>query len=144
MIASWPGHIEPGTTSDHISAFWDVLPTLCEVSGAPTPADTDGISFLPTLLGDGEQPDHEYLYWEFPAYNGQQALRMGDWKLVRQNLKKGEPTLELYNLAEDIREAHNVADQYPEIISQARAYLKAAHQQAEVERFRMEALGDEL
>jgi arylsulfatase len=76
MIASWPDHIEPGTRSDHVSAFWDVMPTLCEIAGVDAPEDTDGLSFLPSLTGN-MQPKHEYLYWEFPEYGGQQAERIG-------------------------------------------------------------------
>ena len=73
MIASWPGRITPGTTSNHLSAFYDVMPTLCEVIGQPIPGQSDGISFLPTLLNKPQMEEHEYLYWEFPEYNGCQA-----------------------------------------------------------------------
>ncbi len=88
MVASWPKQIQPGTESNHISAFWDVMPTLCEVAGIDAPADTDGISFLPALTG-ANQTAHEHLYWEFPSYGGQQAVRMGKWKGIRKNIFKG-------------------------------------------------------
>ena len=123
MIARWPGKIKPSTTTDHISAFWDVLPTIAEVTGTRPPDGIDGVSFAPTLLGrpqDQKQP--EYLYWEFTGYGGQQAVRLGDWKGVRQNMlrrkKNANPlAIELYNLAEDIGESKDVAKQHPEIVA---------------------------
>src|ERR1051325_3468222 len=76
MIVRWPRRVMPGRTSDHISGFQDVLPTLCEISGAKPPKGLDGISMLPTILGkgEGEQKKHDFLYWEFPGYGGQQAV----------------------------------------------------------------------
>lgn len=128
MIARWPGKIKPGTTTDHLSAFCDVLPTLAEVAGAAPPEGIDGLSFLPTLLGQPEkQKQHEYLYWEFPAYGGQQAVRMGPWKAVRQNmLAKANRTplrIELYNLDNDIGEQQDLADARPEIVQKAAAIM---------------------
>ncbi|MCK4747661.1 MAG: arylsulfatase, partial [Bacteroidales bacterium] len=138
MIASWPGKIEPGSESEHISAFWDLLPTLCEISGAEVPEETDGISYLPELLGEETQEEHPHLYWEFPQANGQQAVRMGPWKAVRKDIRDGNLELELYNLDEDIREQHNVADEHPEIIEQMEMIMKQEHQTPEVDRFKME------
>lgn len=65
MIASWPGHIPEGTTSDLLCAFWDMMPTMCELAGVAAPA-TDGISIVPTLLGEEQKQQHDYLYWEYP------------------------------------------------------------------------------
>lgn len=145
MIASWPGKIVPGTETDHISAFYDVLPTLCEVSGAGIPDGIDGISFLPTLLGkQNRQKKHEFLYWEFPESGGQQAIRMGNWKGIRRGIRKGNLQIELFNLAEDTLEANDVADQNPEIVQNMEQIFKNEHTQAEIERFRMEALGDRV
>jgi len=145
MIAAWPGHIEPGSTTGHISAFWDVMPTLGEIAGVPVPEDTDGISFLPTLLGnDAEQVEHEFLYWEFPAYGGQRALRMDKWKVINRNLmEEGPIQYELYNLQEDPQEQNNVADEHPEVIDKAKSIFAREHTPAEIERFRMAALADE-
>lgn len=131
MIARWPGHIEPGTETDLISAFWDVLPTLAEVAGAKPPQGIDGISFLPTLLGKPEkQKHHEYLYWEFAGYGGQQAVRMGPWKAVRRDiLRKNNPDplkIELYNLDADIGESKDVAADHPEIVSKMRQIMASA------------------
>ena len=141
MIATWKGKIQPNTESNHISAFYDVLPTLCDVATAPIPKNTDGISFLPTLLNK-KQDTHEFLYWEFPAYKGQQALRMGKWKAIRRNILEGNITIELYDLENDIREQNDVASNHPEVIAKIEAIFKSEHRPAETERFRMAALGD--
>ncbi|MFP4064033.1 MAG: arylsulfatase [Bacteroidales bacterium] len=139
MIASWPAHIEGGQTSGHISAFHDVLPTLSEIAETGTPEQTNGISFLPELTG-GNQPGHEYLYWEQPP--NQQAVRMDKWKGIRTNIREGDLSIELYNLEEDIQEQHNVADQHPEIIQEMETIMQNARTEPEIEQFRMEALGD--
>ncbi len=83
MLAWWPGRIQPGSTTDHPSAFWDFLPTAVELAGVRAPAGIGGISYLPTLLGR-PQPSHEYLYWEFLRdRDAGQAVRLGRWKAVR-------------------------------------------------------------
>lgn len=116
FIARWPGKVPAGAVSDLPAAFCDLLPTLCEVAAAPAPKDTDGISFLPTLLGRQGQKKHPFLYWEFAGYGGQQAVRMGDWKGVRQQLRKGQNKMELYNLAQDVGEKNDVAARHPDIV----------------------------
>ncbi|HEX42831.1 MAG TPA: hypothetical protein ENN81_12345, partial [Phycisphaerales bacterium] len=108
FIARWPGRIKPGSTSDHVSAFWDFLPTCCELTGRQIPQDIDGVSMLPALLGRDNQKQHEYLYWEL---NGQQAIRVGDWKALRN---KPWLDVELYNLAEDMGEKNNLAKASPD------------------------------
>lgn len=138
MIASWPGHIKPGTQTDHISVQYDLMATLSDIVGVEKPADTDGISFLPTLLQQEGQQPHDFLYWEFPEYGGQVAIRMNEWKVVRQHLKDDEdPTLELYNLKTDLAETKNVAEEHPEILERAAAIFEAEHINAETERFRI-------
>jgi arylsulfatase len=137
MIARWPGKIKASTTTDHPSAFQDVLPTLAEVAGVEVPEGIDGISFLTTLLGEpGKQQKHAYLYWEFPGYGGQQAVRMGDWKAVRQNMLRDdnpEPLeTQLYNLESDIGESKNVADDYPEVVKQLERIMANARIPSEV------------
>ena len=143
MIAYWPAVIAPGRTTDHISAFWDLLPTLTEVAGAPIPDDTDGLSFAPTLRGQsGSQAQHEFLYWEFPSYGGQQAVRLGKWKGVRQNMLEGNLDVALYDLEGDPLEENDVAADNPEIVAQIETILKQEHVPSEIERFQFEVLGE--
>jgi arylsulfatase len=114
MIAAWPGKIKPGVVSEHISAFWDIFPTFCELAGTQTPEGLDGISMLPTLLDTGEQKEHEYLYWELGR---NQAIRLGNWKAIRR-LKGKEQKIRLFNLKTDIKERTNVAVQNPDVVKQ--------------------------
>ncbi len=144
MIASWPGHIEAGSKTDHVSVQYDVMATIADLTGFDIPKDTDGISFLPTLLSEPTQKKHDFLYWEFPSYGGQVAIRMGDWKLIRKYLKANDKsknaTLELYNLKTDSLEIDNVADQHPEIIKKAAEIFDREHTVPEVEKFRIPAV----
>jgi len=142
MIAQWPGKIIPGTETSHISAFYDVLPTLCEIAEINAPGDIDGISFLPTLLGKENQKKHEFLYWEFPAYGGQQAVRMGKWKGIRKNIFKDSLRVQLYNLEEDIQELNDVSSQHPEIVKQIEKIFRDERTTPEIERFKIKQLGD--
>ena len=141
LIASWPKQIKAGTTSNHISAFYDMMPTFCELAGITAPEKTDGVSFKNTLLGKNQQ-EHDFLYWEFPSYQGQQAVRMGKWKAIRKNIFKGNLTLELYNLEEDIKELNDVSKKFPEVIKKMEDIMKQEHTPAENERFKFKQLGD--
>lgn len=141
MIASWPGVIEMGSISNHASSFYDVMPTLCEITKAPLPEGIDGQSFVNALTGK-EQAPKDFLYWEFPAYKGQQAVIMGNWKGVRQNMFDGNLQLELYNLETDSIEQNNIADQHPEIIAQLEKIMEREHIPAEIERFKFEVFGE--
>ena len=128
LIARWPGRIAAGATSRLIGAFWDVMPTLCELAGAETPGNIDGLSIAPTLLDRAGQKIHEYLYWEYHSEGGAQAVRFGDWKAVRNHVNRApDATPELYNLADDPSEKTNLASEHPEVAAQAAAYMKAAH-----------------
>lgn len=125
--ARWPGKIAPGRVSELLWYFPDVLPTIAEVTGAPAPADVDGISIVPELLGSlsgQKQRTHEYLYWELL---GQTAVRMGNWKAVQP---KTNAAWELYDLARDASETKDLADTEPGILQQLVAHAKAAHQPA--------------
>ena len=118
--------IKPGV-SDHISYFPDLLPTLLDVAGfpEPIPKDVDGVSFAATLRGQRDrQKAAAFLFWEFAGYGGQQAVRMGDWKRVRQKLHKGKTAIELYNLKEDIGEKHDLAAKHPEVVKRIETILK--------------------
>ena len=122
LIAWWPGTVPAGTVADHPSAFWDFLPTACELAGVTVPGAIDGVSYLPTLLGRKGQRQHDYLYWEFLERGGKQALRMGRWKAIRQDLRRlPHGPIELYDLQTDIAEAHNVGEAHPNILRQAEA-----------------------
>lgn len=114
FVARWPGKIPSGIVSDHISAQYDLMATLGEIAGQEV-SDTDGISFLPALLGKKEEQKlHDYLYWEFPGGN-QIAIRIGDWKGVKpRNRMNTDNNWEVYHLVSDETESENVADQFPE------------------------------
>ncbi len=133
MIAWWPKQIEAGTQTDHISAFWDVMPTVAEIAGVTAPDNIDGISFLPTLLGQKDQKQHDYLYWEFHEKGGRKALRKGDWKLVSYNVNNPEKTtVELYDLSADLGEENNLADENPELVKELQQLMKQARTESEV------------
>jgi len=132
-IARWPGKIKAGSVNNHISAFWDFLPTCCDLVGIDSPEGIDGISMLPTLLGQGwSQKKHEFLYWEFHEQGKRQAVRMGEWKGVWLNVAKNpNGPIELYNLKTDIAEQHNVADQHPQIVAKIERCMKSARTPSE-------------
>jgi len=132
MVASWPGQIPPNQVSDVPSAFWDLLPTICQVSGARVPEGVDGISIFPTLTGKGKQELHKYLLWEFPSYGTQQALRLGRWKGVRQKIAKGNKHLELYDLKNDPKESVDVSAKYPEIANKIDGLLQTERTESEL------------
>ena len=116
MIAYWPGKVQPGE-SNHITASWDMLPTFAELAGAKYEHRVDGLSLVPTLLGAGEQQQHNYLYWEFHEQGGKQAVRMGYWKGVRLNCKEvADGPIELYDLSKDPGEQTDIAAQQPDIV----------------------------
>ncbi len=141
-IAWWPGKIAENSSSEHVSAFWDVMPTLAQLAEVEAPKNTDGISFVPTLLASGEQNVHKHLYWEFHNNNGEhsQAIRLDDdkghWKAVRLYNKdnRTNPPIELYNLATDPQEQTNIANANAQLVatikqlmdeSRTRAYIDA-------------------
>ncbi|NCB07387.1 MAG: arylsulfatase [Bacteroidia bacterium] len=131
MIAFWEGKIVAGSTSDHISAFWDFLPTAAELAGIETPENNDGISYLPTLTGEQQTP-HDYLYWEFHEKGGRQAVRKGDWKLVRYDVFNPEKTTtELYNLANDTGEENNVAAENPKLVNELLVLMNSSRVDSE-------------
>lgn len=129
MIARWPGMIATDSVTDHPSAFWDFLPTACEIAGVEAPDDIDGISYLPTLLGKSdEQKKHDYLYWASTEGETSVGIRQGKWKLVKYKPKKqkgkGQATpaegapedWRLYDLSTDIGEENDLAAAHPEIV----------------------------
>lgn len=138
LLVRWPGHVKAGSVNNHVSAFWDVMPTLAEISQSKTPSAIDGISFLPALLGK-KQKQHEYLYWEFHEQGGKIAARKGNWKAVKLNVDKTpQGELELYDLANDTGETKNVADANPEIVKDMKELMNQAHTKSEIFPFKSE------
>lgn len=127
MIVRWPGRIKAGEVNQTPWAFWDFLPTAAKLAGVEPPKGIDGLSVVPTLLGKGEQRQHDFLYWEFHEGGSQQAVRMGPWKAVRA---WGQP-LRLYDLRTDLAEARDIAAEQPQILAKIEAYLKTARTESE-------------
>jgi arylsulfatase A len=148
-IVRWKNRINPGTSSDRVTGFEDWLPTLLELINVKShqPIGIDGISFAPTLRGEKQKP-RPFLYRESPGYGGQQCVRVGDWKAVRQNLNP-EPgasdlqpgAIELYNLRDDPGETSNVAVRHPDIVGKFGKVMKEQHTKSTL--FPMRALDDE-
>ncbi|WKX76725.1 sulfatase-like hydrolase/transferase [Zobellia laminariae] len=144
MIAAWPGKIRPGSTTELVSAFWDVFPTFSEIAGIETPEGLDGISFLPTLLGHEDlQKNHEYLYWEFHEKGGRQAIRKDNWKAVKYDVFGGaDVAIKLYDLTTDIGEQNNVAEKNPEVIKEMKTLFENARTPSDVFTFSQETYLD--
>ena len=137
LIVSWPGHIPEGTTSNLLSAFWDIMPTMCDIADIKTP-NTDGISLLPEMLGQfDKQRKHNFLYWEYPESGGQKALRFDDWKVFVKNIYDGKYEIELYNLKTDPQEKFNVAEKYPKVVNKALDIFRLEHVDSDIDRFKM-------
>ncbi|MDO5665641.1 MAG: arylsulfatase [Bacteroidia bacterium] len=134
FIAWSPQKIAAGRKSDHASAFWDMMPTLSDLIESTLTAETDGISLLPTLFSDGKQKEHDYLYWEFHEMGGRQALRSGNWKLIRQPIV-GETVLELYDLSNDLHEDNNLATQFPDKVKELETLMNNARTESVVFNF---------
>jgi arylsulfatase A len=127
FIAYWPGTIKPGTLNNDALALWDLFPTFQKLAGIPVSDHIDGISILPALMSRN-QPDHNYLYWEFHELGGKQAVRLGPWKGVRLNISTlADGPIELYNIDKDPSELKNVAADNPEIVRKLGRIMKLAH-----------------
>lgn len=138
MIAWWPGHIKAGQVSDHVSAFWDISPTVRELAEAEAQIDTDGLSMVPLLLGEGLQKKHDYLYWEFFEMGGKRAILKSKWKLIlyKTNTDR-DPRAELFDLSKDESEKYDVAKQHPEVISELIKLMDQARSPAEHPNFKL-------
>ena len=136
-LVRWPGQVAPGSQSDFVSGFEDWLPTVLEMIGSPdlTPEKIDGISLVSSLRGQ-TQPQRQFLYREFPSYGGQQMVRVGDWKAVRQKMTrvktKQNLKTELYNLADDIGEQTNLAEMHPDVLKNLEKIMTEQHVPSEV------------
>lgn len=144
FLAHWPDKIKAGSMSEHIGYFPDIFPTLCDLVGSGKPENVDGISILPTLTKKGKQKVHPWLYWEFPEYGGQQAIRQGQWKLVRLQLHKGNGNPALYNLSNDPLEQIDISQQFPEKVAELNKILISQHIEPENIKFRIGLLGDHI
>lgn len=145
FIVRWPGHVSAGMVNNHQLAFYDIMPTFCELVGdkgfpkrylnKKIEGDCfDGISFASTLLGnDDGQQKHDFLYWEFHETD-QIGVRMGDWKLL---VKKGKT--HLYDLSKDIHEDHDVAMKHPDIVKQMKEVIKREHRDSDMFRVTLPA-----
>lgn len=142
LIVSWPKKVEAGSQSPLISAFWDMMPTFCDIAGIASP-ETDGISILPEMLGkNAKQEKHDFLYWEYCERGGEKAVRMGDWKAYLRDILKGNKEIELYNLQVDPREHTNVAKYHPDLVQKAKEIMKREHVDAEIKKFNMPDTGE--
>lgn len=131
LIVRWPGHVQRASVSEHISAFWDTFATIADLTETKAASTTDGISYAPTLRGQGPQATHDYLYWEFMDYGGQQAVRMGTWKAIRQDMSgsssKANLKTELYDLSQDPGETQDVAREHADIVGRAVKFMSESH-----------------
>ena len=126
MIARWQGKIPVAKTS-HVAAFWDVVPTIAELIGVDSLPAVDGISFLPTLLGQGNQEQHKYLYWEFVSDGlERQAVLKGEWKLVKVKPSEGVIT-ELFNIKTDPSETKDLSKEESDVFNELMLIMKEAH-----------------
>ncbi len=138
FIVAWGDRISP-TVSDYVGYFPDVMPTLCDIAGVKAPK-SDGISFLPTLLGK-RQKSHDYLYWEFPPFKqdrGWLSIRMGQWKGLVESVADGNTDMQLFDITIDPREEHNVAADNPKIIKAMWQAVKESHTEIENPLFRLD------
>ena len=141
-IARWPGRIKAGTLSEQVWAFWDILPTLAELTGQTAPAGLDGVSILPALL-DGKGVERPPLYFEFHERGFEQAGRIGDWKAVRHGTKL---PIELYDLKSDPYERQDVSPANPDVVKRFDDYFRNARTDSQTwpirERPKGKAAGD--
>jgi arylsulfatase A-like enzyme len=126
LIARWPSKIKAGSESSFVGGFQDILPTFAEFAGAQKqlPPVYDGVSLVPTLLGEGMQAEHDYLYWAFYEGGAGQAIRKGKWKAIQQPYHSA---VRLYDLSQDIGEETDVAAQHPDVVAELTALMNTAN-----------------
>ncbi len=128
MVVRNSQRIKAGGTSELVWYFADVMPTLADIANISVPEKTDGISVLPTLLGEAQDFGERPLYWEFYEMEGWRALRFGEWKAVQHNMHHPVPQpIEIYNIRQDIGETTDLAQDHPEIVAMAEQLFKKAH-----------------
>ena len=134
--------IRSGRVVDDVSISYDLFATISELSGVDDSYSTDGISLVDIFTDENISLDREYIYWEFPSYGGQQAARMGDFKALRTDIKKGNNKIELYNLSEDIREEIDISSENPDIIKKFNDIFSREHVKSNIKRFHMGYIDD--
>ena len=142
FVVSWPKKIRSGRVVDDVSISYDLFATISELSGVDDSYSTDGISLVDIFTDENISLDREYIYWEFPSYGGQQAARMGDFKALRTDIKKGNNKIELYNLSEDIREEIDISSENPDIIKKFNDIFSREHVKSDIKRFHMGYIDD--
>jgi arylsulfatase A-like enzyme len=144
FIVRWPGKIKPGSVNEHVSGFQDLMPTAADLAGVKITAECDGISFLPTLLGNNaQQKQHPYLYWNFNEQGGKRSVLKWPWKLLHLNTASADTSapssakkkksaegksliVELFNLDRDPTESTNVANSNPRIVEELTTSMQQA------------------
>ena len=139
MIISWPEKIKNSRVVDDVSISYDIFPTLSEMSGADNlySYSTDGVSLVDIFTDETKSLDREYIYWEFPSYGGQQAARMGDYKAILKDIKKGNKKMELYDLSKDSKEENDISLEFPEVVKEFKNIFKKEHVKSDIRRFEM-------
>tara|TARA_B100000579_G_scaffold117122_1_gene93970 strand:+ start:6257 stop:7783 length:1527 start_codon:yes stop_codon:yes gene_type:complete len=137
MILSWPEKIKKGKVINEIFASYDLFPTICDLSNINFSEKIDGITMKPIILGLKNQNFHDYLYWEFPAYGGQQGIRFGKWKAIKKNIFKGNRNIELYDLNNDPKEIYDLSNQNLNILKKVDSLFKIEHSTSSIERFKL-------
>src|SRR5690606_2634505 len=133
LIVNWKNKIAPNQDIKHVGAFWDVYNTMLEIANLTASTQSDGLSFLPTLVKNGKQKKHTYLYWEFHEDGGRQAVLSKGWKLIKQNVKSPKDSyFELYNIDKDPFEQNNLATSNPKKVKQLAKFIDEAHTESEI------------
>ena len=139
FIVSWPNKIKSKRVIDDISISYDIFPTITELSGVndSNTYPTDGISLYNIFTDKNSSLERDYIYWEFPSYGGQLAARIGDYKAILKDIKKGNKQIELYNLSIDLKEQNDISSEYPDIVRYFENIIKKEHVRSDIERFEM-------
>ena len=139
FIVSWPNKIKSKRIINDVSISYDIFPTISELSGVNDmyKYSTDGVSLVDIFTDEDKSLDRDYIYWEFPSYGGQQAARMGDYKGILKDIKKGNRKIELYNLSDDIKEQNDISSEKPEIVKKFKDIFKNEHVKSDIKRFEM-------
>lgn len=140
FIVSWPNRIKGNTRSNVVSSFYDMMPTFSELANSKVTQKTDGVSLVKAFVSEEKESSERYLYWEFPSYGGQQAVRLGKWKGIRKNMQKGNTQLSLYNLEEDLQENIDIAKKHPEVVNKILKIMEKEHIKSANKKFQIKAI----